>query len=153
MTVTSLGFFNIEDYYRSCNFGCLWTIQFKFLCKVIFYCFCSNWFKLVSAQPLNSKTFNQKKVLLLTSSRMLDQIFFLPEIWGCLHRFEEKNYLKILMMVTCLGFFNIEDFYGRCNFGCLWLIFLYSGPIRGTHQNLCMTFKNILGFLLKCLIW
>ena len=48
--------------------------------------FCSNWFKLISAQPPNSQTFNQKKILTSTSSRFLDQIFLLPLIWWSLPR-------------------------------------------------------------------
>ena len=40
--------------------------EFKFLCKVIFDGFCSNWFLLVSAQPQNSQSFNQKKDIVVT---------------------------------------------------------------------------------------
>ena len=43
--------------------------QFQFPCTVIFGDFYSNWFKLVSANPPNSQTFNQKRKLLLRSSR------------------------------------------------------------------------------------
>ena len=37
--------------------------QFYFPCRVIFKGFCSNWFKLVSAQAQNSQTFNQKDIV------------------------------------------------------------------------------------------
>ena len=56
-------------------------------------------------------------------------------------------YLIILMSETCQGFFNIEDFYRSCNYDCLWWIFLDIKTVWCTHQNLHMTFKNILGFL------
>ena len=69
------------------------------LFRVIFDGFCSNWFQLVSAQLLNSQIFNPKKILLLSSSRFLDQTFLLPEIWWCLpevlNRFEKKVILKL----------------------------------------------------------
>ena len=40
--------------------------QFQFPCRVIFESFCSNWFKLVSAQPPNSQAFRQKKKVVVT---------------------------------------------------------------------------------------
>ena len=42
--------------------------------------FCSNWFKLVSAQPPNSQTFRQKKILLFPSSRFLVWIFLCQKV-------------------------------------------------------------------------
>ena len=60
----------------------------------------------------------------------------------------KKLYLKILMRETCLGFFNIENFYRSCNYGLFWWIFWNIKPIYCAYQNLCMTFTNILGFLL-----
>ena len=60
-----------------------------------------------------------------------------------------KLYLKILMRETCLGFFNIEEFYQSCNFGCFWWVIWNIQPTCCTYQNLCMTFLNILGFLLN----
>ena len=62
-----------------------------------------------------------------------------------------KLYLKILMRVTCEGFSNIEEFYQSCNFGCFWWIKKNIKPTCCTYQNLRMTFKNILGFLLNFL--
>ena len=56
---------------------------------------------------------------------------------------------KILMRETCLGFSNIEEFYQSCNFGCFWWISKNIKPTCCTYQNLCMTFTNILGFLLN----
>ena len=56
---------------------------------------------------------------------------------------------KILMMVTWLGFFNIEEFYQSWNFDCFWWIFKNIKPTCCTYQNLCMTFANILGFLIN----
>ena len=47
------------------------------------------------------------------------------------HRWE-KNYLKILMRKTCLGFFNIEE---SCNFDCLWGIFLDIMPACCTSSS------------------
>ena len=35
----------------------------------------------------------------------------------------KKIIYQILMRETCLGFFNIEVFYGSCNVGCFWWIF------------------------------
>ena len=61
----------------------------------------------------------------------------------------KKLYLKILMRVTCLGFSNIEEFYQSCNFGGFWWIFENIKPTCCTYQNLCMTFTNILCFLLN----
>ena len=61
----------------------------------------------------------------------------------------KKLYLKILMRVTGLGFSNIEEFYQSCNFGCFWCIFKNIKPKCFTYQNLCMTFTNILCFLLN----
>ena len=50
------------------------------------------------------------------------------------------------MRETCLGFFNIKEFY-RSNFGCFWWNFWNIQPTCCTYQNLRMTFTNILGFL------
>ena len=61
----------------------------------------------------------------------------------------KKLYLKILMRETCIGFFNIEEFYRHCNFGCFLWIFLNIKPTCCTYQNLPMTFTNILGFCLN----
>ena len=52
------------------------------------------------------------------------------------------------MRETCLGFFNIKEFYQSCNFGCFWWIFLNIRPTYNTYQNLCMTFTNILVLVL-----
>ena len=53
------------------------------------------------------------------------------------------------MRETCLGFFNIEIFYQSCNFGSFWGIFNNIKPLCCTYQNLCITFTNILVFLLN----
>ena len=65
----------------------------------------------------------------------------------CVKQSWKKVYLKNLMTETSQGFFKIEYFYGSCNFGCWWLIFKDIVPTCCTHQNLCMTFTSILGFL------
>ena len=54
---------------------------------------------------------------------------------------------KILMRETCLCFYNIEEFYQSCNFGCFWWNKKNIKPTCWTYQNLCMTFANILCFL------
>ena len=54
--------------------------QFYFPCRVMFDSFCSNWFKLVSAQPPNSQTFRRKKIFSFPSSRFLDQIFLCQKV-------------------------------------------------------------------------
>ena len=56
---------------------------------------------------------------------------------------------KILMMVTYLGFVNIEKFYQSWNFVCSWWIFYNIKPTCCTYQNLWMTFTNVLGFPLN----
>ena len=61
----------------------------------------------------------------------------------------KKLYLKILMRETFHVFFNIEEFYRSCNFGCFWWIKKNIKRTYCTYQNLCMTFTNILGFLLN----
>ena len=38
----------------------------EFPCRIIFHSFCSNWFKLVSAQPPNSQTFRKNKDIDIT---------------------------------------------------------------------------------------
>ena len=35
----------------------------------------------------------------------------------------KKNVSQNLDTETCVGFFNIEDFNGSCNFSCSWWIF------------------------------
>ena len=55
--------------------------QFQFLWRVIFGDFFSNWFKLVSANPPNSQTLNQKRKLLLLFSRLAGCKFIWPWIW------------------------------------------------------------------------
>ena len=60
----------------------------------------------------------------------------------------KKLYLKILMRETFHVFFNIEEFYRSCNIGCFWWISKNIKPTCCTYQNLCMTFTNIVGFLL-----
>ena len=67
----------------------------------------------------------------------------------CAKQSWKKLDLKILMRETCLGFFNIEEFYQSCNFGCIWWIFKNIKATCCTYQNLCMTFTKILGFLLN----
>ena len=69
------------------------------------------------------------------------------------HTEVDISWKGILMTVTCLGFCNIEDFYVSCNFGWLCWIFLDIVPTCCAHQNLCMTFSNILGLLQKCSTW
>ena len=61
----------------------------------------------------------------------------------------KKLYLKILMRETCLGFFNIEEFYQSCNFGCFWWIFSNIKPTYCAYQNLCMPLTTFLVFLLN----
>ena len=67
----------------------------------------------------------------------------------CVKQSWKKLYLKILMRETCMVFFNIEEFYQSCNFGCFWWIFSNFKTPCCTYQNLRMTFTNILGFLLN----
>ena len=67
----------------------------------------------------------------------------------CVKQSCKKLYLKILMRETCLGLFNIEEFYRGCSFGGFWWNFKDIKPTCNTNQNLCMTFTNILGFLLN----
>ena len=51
----------------------------------IFFCnYCSNLFKLVSANPPNSQTLNQKRKLLLHFSRLVGWKFAWPWSWSCL---------------------------------------------------------------------
>ena len=45
--------------------------QIQFPWRVVFGNFCSNWFKMVSANPANSQTLNQKRKLLLLFSRLM----------------------------------------------------------------------------------
>ena len=67
----------------------------------------------------------------------------------CVKRSWKKLYLKILMRETCLGFFNIYEFYRSCNFGGFCWILKNIQPAYCTYQNLHMTFTNILSFLLN----
>ena len=56
------------------------------------------------------------------------------------------------MRVACLGFSNIEEFYGSCNFGCFRWIFSNNKQISCTYQNLCMTLRDIFVFSKKMYI-
>ena len=67
----------------------------------------------------------------------------------CVKWWFQKFDLQILKSVTCLGFFNIKEFYQGWNFGCFWWNFLNINLICCTYQNLCMTFRNVFGFLLN----
>ena len=53
------------------------------------------------------------------------------------------------LLFSVRGFFNIEEFYRSCNFGCFWWIFADIKPTCCTYQNLSMTFTNILCFVLN----
>ena len=61
------------------------------------------------------------------SKEHTEVVFFVKFNWA-------KLYLKILITVTCLGFYNIEEFYQ---------------PICCTYHNLYMNFANILCFFLN----
>ena len=61
---------------------------------------------------------------------------------GWIQKFNITN----LKTNTRLGFFNIEECYQSCNFGCFWWILFTVKPICCAYQNLCMTFTNILGY-------
>ena len=67
----------------------------------------------------------------------------------CVKWWLQKFNLPILKSVTCLGFFNIEEFYQGWNFDCFWWNSLNINLICCTYQNLCMTFTNVFGFLLN----
>ena len=67
----------------------------------------------------------------------------------CVKHSWKKLYPKILMRETFLGFSKIEEFYQSFNFGGFWWIFKNIKPTCCTYQNLCMTFTNILFFLLN----
>ena len=63
----------------------------------------------------------------------------------CVKDWFQKFKITNLKTVKCLGFFNIEEFYQSCNFGCFWWIIFTFKPICCAYQNLCMTFMNTLG--------
>ena len=75
-------------------------------------------------------------IISFPSSRFVDQIFPLPLICVCVPRWRthtvdmcvkqswQKMYHKILMTETCLGFFNIEDFFWNLQFWLLMVDFL-----------------------------
>ena len=69
----------------------------------------------------------------------------------CMKWWLQKLDLKILKSLTCLRFFNIEEFYQGWNFSCFWwnFFFFYIKLICFTYQNLCMTFTNIFGLILN----
>ena len=49
---------------------------------------------------------------------------------------------------TCLGFSTLKIFTEVSTLAAYGGFFLYIGPACCTHQNICMTFQNILSFLL-----
>ena len=87
---------------------------------------------------LLSQTFNQKGKLLFHISSLLYQKYLISLIWWWLPcwRTHGGNYVcevvvakfwyQILTTITCLGFFNIEEFDQSCHIGCLYRIFLDS---------------------------
>ena len=63
-----------------------------------------------------------------------------------------KLYLQILKSVTCLGFFNIEEFYeGSRYFGCFCWNISNINFLCCTYKNLSLTFPNVIGFFLNLL--
>ena len=68
----------------------------------------------------------------------------------CVKWWLSKFYLQILKSVTCLGLFNIEEFYqGSRYFGCFCWNFSNISSICCTYQNLYFTFPNVIGFFLN----
>ena len=61
----------------------------------------------------------------------------------------KKLYLKILMKVTCLGFPTLKNFTKVPTMAASGEFLKNIKPTCCTYQNLCMSFMNILGFLLN----
>ena len=65
----------------------------------------------------------------------------------CVKCWLQKFDLQILKSVTCLGFFNIKEFYQGWNLGCFWWnFFLNINLICCTYQSFCITFTNVFLF-------
>ena len=129
--------------------------QFKFPWRVILANFCSNWFKLVSANPPNSKTLKQKNSCCYTfQDWLLQNLFGLGFDNGCL----AKSHMEVSMWclqkfdlitfksIACLGFSNVDKFYQGWNFGCFWWNFSNNNLICCTYQNLFTTSTFFLFF-------
>ena len=66
-----------------------------------------------------------------------------PSFWPQVTNHDVKSKISKKWFLRLLLFYQI------CNFGRFWWIFLNIKPTFNTYQNLCMTFTDILGFLLN----
>ena len=104
----------------------------------IFYDFCLNWFKLVSAQPPNSQTFNQKKYCCFHHQDFGTKYFFF--LWfDDVYRAKGQTEVDISVQQSWIQLY-LKILMYMC--GCLWWIYLLytSTPLNDLQEYLSFFF-------------
>ena len=103
----------------------------------------SSWFKLVSSkqnhQPPKKVIFTELKFVVYNFSYYFDMTMAASLKDTRRQKFNFTN----LKTITCLGFFNIEEFYWSCYFGFFWWILFTVKPICCAYRNCRRIFTNI----------